>query len=296
MISRIESFVRYSLPYFWRHPLWSQRRWAPFLRFIHLQILFALGRRRLLLPWLEGLRLPVQRGDSGLTGNYYLGLQECKDMAFTLHLLRAGDVFVDIGANLGSYTLLAAGVVGARCVAFEPVPSTCERLRESLAINGLADRTDVRNLALARPDQVAAGARLAFSTDRNCENSFVDDSYAGRKIYVNVSSIDAECAALQPCLIKIDVEGFERDVLLGAQATLASESLLAIIIEGQTPAVNEILRSAGFADVSYEPLRREVLPIAGYTPNRLWIRSCRLAEAVQRLRSAPLRRVYGRPV
>lgn len=296
LISRFQSFARHSLPDFWRHPLWRRRRWVPFVRLLHLQLLFALGRREVTLPWLAGLRLPMRRGDSGLTGNYYLGLQEFKDMAFALHLLRPGDLFVDVGANLGSYSLLASGVAGSRCLAFEPVPATCERLRQALALNGLSDRATARNLALGSPTQVASGARLAFSADRDCCNSFVDASYPGHKIFVDVSSLDAECAGLTPTLIKVDVEGFERDVLQGASATLAADSLLAVIIEGQTEPVNEILRRAGFRDVSYDPLRRELLPIGAYTPNRLWIHDSRLVETAERLRSAPFRRVYGQPV
>jgi|694.fasta_scaffold126808_3 FkbM family methyltransferase len=267
----------------------------PFVRFLHLQLLFALGRREVLLPWLGGLRLSMRRGDSGLSGNYYLGLQEYKDMAFAVHLLRPGDLFVDVGANLGSYSLLAAGVAGARCLAFEPVPTTCERLQKALATNGLLDRATARNLALASPAQMASGAQLAFSADRDCCNSFVDEQYPGSKIFVRVSSLDAQCAAQKPTLIKVDVEGFELNVLRGACEVLAAESLLAIIIEGQTEAVNECLRRAGFCDFGYDPQRRELLPIGAYTANRLWIRASRLAEATERLRSAPMRRVYGQP-
>lgn len=296
MFTRIRSFAAYSLSDFWQHPLWRERRWVPFLRFASLQLRFALGRRQLLVPWLEGLRLPVRRGDHGLTGNVYLGLQECKDMAFALHLLRPGDLFLDVGANLGSYTLLAAGVAGAHAVAFEPVPSTCDRLRQALAINALGGRAEARNLALVGPEQEAAGEQLVFSADRDCQNSFVDAAYPGRTIVVKTATLDAQCAGLVPTLMKVDVEGFERDVLLGAQAVLAAESLLAIIIEGQTEAVNTILRQAGFADVSYDPFRRELMALGRYTPNRLWIRRSRLAEAAERLRTAPRHRVYGRSI
>ena len=63
-----------------------------------------------------------------MTGNIYCGLAEFADMAFVLHVLRAGDLFVDIGANAGAYTLLASSVAGAKTTCFEPVPATYARL------------------------------------------------------------------------------------------------------------------------------------------------------------------------
>ena len=59
---------------------------------------------------------------TGATGNIYTGLHEFEDMMFLLHLLRPGDIFVDAGANIGSYTVLASAVVGAKSISFEPVP------------------------------------------------------------------------------------------------------------------------------------------------------------------------------
>ena len=190
-------------------------------------------------------------------------------MAFALHLLRQDDLFVDVGANLGSYSLLAAGSAGARSLAFEPVPATCERLLSVMAINNLSQRVSVRNLALASAGQVAIGERLAFSADRDCFNSFVGESYEGEKIYVDVDTLDAQCLHLNPVLIKIDVEGFELDVLAGATETLARPSLFAVIIEGQTEAVNQTFRDRGFIDCDYDPLQRQVLPLQRYAANRI---------------------------
>ena len=56
---------------------------------------------------------------TGATGNIYAGLHEFVDMAFCLHLLRSGDLFVDVGANIGSYTVLASKVAGANSVTLE---------------------------------------------------------------------------------------------------------------------------------------------------------------------------------
>lgn len=51
---------------------------------------------------------------TGATGNIYVGLHEFEDMAFLLHVLRRTDLFVDVGANIGSYTILAGGAAGAK--------------------------------------------------------------------------------------------------------------------------------------------------------------------------------------
>jgi len=68
--------------------------------------------------WIEGTRLAVRKGMTGATGNIDCGLHEFADMAFVLHTLRAEDVFLDIGANVGTYSVLASDVCGARTIAF----------------------------------------------------------------------------------------------------------------------------------------------------------------------------------
>lgn len=124
LLNQIKSFTRFSIPIFLVHPLWEGRRHLPFLRFLRLQIMFALGEANICLPWFTGLWLPICKGDSGLTGNYYLGLHEFRDMAFTAQLLKPGDLFVDIGANIGSYSFIASGLCKAQSIAFEPPPLT----------------------------------------------------------------------------------------------------------------------------------------------------------------------------
>ena len=81
---------------------------------------------------------------TGVTGNIYAGLHEFADMAFVLHFLRAGDLFADVGANVGSYTILASGVVGCRTVAFEPDPVTAAALERNINLNKIAERVELR--------------------------------------------------------------------------------------------------------------------------------------------------------
>lgn len=94
------------------------------LRFVKWQI----GNRLVLGPvaarFVNDARLFVQKGMTGATGNLYVGLHEFEDMSFVLHGLRPDDLFVDVGANVGSYTVLAGAAVGASCVSFEPIPET----------------------------------------------------------------------------------------------------------------------------------------------------------------------------
>ena len=99
MFKSLHRFLKHSLQFLTSHPIWSGwARLLPLLRFLRLQAIYALGENEVWLPWFENLILPLRKGDAGLTGNCYVGLHECRDMPFAVHLLRDGDLFVDIGA------------------------------------------------------------------------------------------------------------------------------------------------------------------------------------------------------
>ena len=293
MLSKLRGFVKHSIPQFLNHPLWHERRGHPFIRFARLQLIFALGEQRVYLKWIDKLMLPIEKGDTGLTGNYYLGLHEFEDMSFAIHLLRQDDVFIDVGSNLGSYSLLASGVAKANSFAIEPVPATYDRLIQNIGVNFLGNKISAQCLALSTPSNSSNGIKLKFSSDRGCMNSFVDNSYKGSTISVDVSTLDKECKDLEPALIKIDVEGFEEDVLKGASETLAKSSLLAVIIEGQTENVNQLFRDAGFIDVNYLPLIRKIEPHTERVSNRIWIKKDKMDKVKNLLLTAPMQVVYG---
>ena len=298
MFNRLQKFAKYSLPFLLSHPLWpGASRFLPLLRVLRLQLIFSLGETEIWLPWIGELVLLLRRGDSGLTGNYYVGLHEFRDMAFVAHLLRPGDLFVDIGANLGSYSLIASGLCSASSIAYEPVPTTCRRLRRVVEVNSLDSLVDARCCALSAPGGSVnmRDEGLWFSVDRDTCNSFVDYSYPGRKEKVVVSSVDDDLRGLSPVLFKIDVEGFEQGVLAGARRILAKKSCLAVIIEGQTEPVDQCLASMGFREVDYDPLVREISTPSGLRfSNKIWIKESMLEGIEERVKSAPFRSVYAR--
>ena len=295
-ITKIYSFVRYSLPFLLLHPLWSNRgiSFSPLLRFSRLQLIFFFGINELCLPWLDSLILPIRRGDVGLTGNYYTGLDEFRDMAFLLHLLRPDDTFVDIGANLGSYSLLASGICGSFSIAFEPVQGTYARLVYNVKINDLSLKTDLRPIALTDSKALEDADDLFFSTDRDSMNSFVDSAYCGSKSKLLFSTLDKQLDDVQPALVKIDVEGFESSVISGAVETLSSQHVLAVIAEGSSTVVSDVLSSLGFIQIDYNARHRSVvLSPNNQSHNKLWIKKSAYTVICDRLASADYRLVYG---
>ena len=107
--------------YILRHPFNRRRRLRALMQFVKWQINTLLNPYPIVFPFTENTKLLISKGMTGATGNYYCGLHEFEDMGFLLHFLRPGDLFVDIGANVGSYTILASAEVGARSTAVRNV-------------------------------------------------------------------------------------------------------------------------------------------------------------------------------
>ena len=147
------------LLFVWRHPLNRNGKWAALLRVLRWQLAARLLPGPMGLPFVEDTFLFARRGMTGATGNWYCGLHEVREMAFVLHLLREDDHFLDVGANIGSYTILAGGGVGARVTAVEPIPETFAHLERNVALNGLASQ--VRTCRLGLSDQTSI---LRFTT------------------------------------------------------------------------------------------------------------------------------------
>jgi len=130
------------------HPLNRDRKLDALMRYLKWQARARLVPGPMIFDWLHGAKFMVSKGEETLTGNVYCGLTEFADMCFLLHGLRDTDQFADVGANLGSYTILACVAVGARGIAFEPVPASHGRLLENIRLNQAEDRVRVVNMAV----------------------------------------------------------------------------------------------------------------------------------------------------
>lgn len=282
-----------------RHPLAKRKPIASLIGYVRWQIGSRLLPGPVAFSWVGESRILVRRGETGLTGNVYAGLHECEDMAFLLHLLRQEDLFVDVGANVGAYTVLACAAVGAQGVALEPVPSTYARLLDNVWLNRARDRVQCVNIAIAD-----APGTIAFSSaDDTTNHALVAGERRDDAISVEVRTLDCVLQGCSPTLIKIDVEGYETLVIRGAASTLAAPALLAIIMEVNgngarygfdDEKIIETMATFGFMPYAYEPFSRYLAALAGNRRNTGNIIFVRDRDAVnRRLESAKPFTVQG---
>src|SRR5688572_25821870 len=129
-----------------RHPLARDRKLETIKKFVQWKLGGALNPNPLVYPFVHDTMLLVNRRVAGDEMNLLTGLGEFAEMAFVLHLLRPQDLFADVGANIGSYSILASGVSGAHSIAVEPVPETYGMLLRNIALNGLQHLVNAVNM------------------------------------------------------------------------------------------------------------------------------------------------------
>jgi FkbM family methyltransferase len=285
----VQMSVARTLDFIAKHPLTRKRPLPAIARFVTWQVRSRL-QKDVEVSWIGGTRVIARNGMTGITGNIYCGLHEFYDMGLLLHLLRPGDLFIDAGANVGSYTLLASGVCGANTLAFEPDPDTAFFLRRNVEANGLGGRVAVHQVALG--DETG---EVDFTVGRDTTNQVVSGS-EGPTRRVSVRRLDDFDGAERAILMKLDVEGFEDHVLAGAERVLSQPGLLAIQSEGQTPEIVATLGRHGFERAYYDPTSRTFspTPIAEIATNGLFVRD--LAALAERARAAPKRDVLSHSI
>ena len=180
-----------------------------------------LGGGTLLCQVLGELKLFVIGDDIGFSPHMiFEGYWEYWLTRHFAKVIRPGDTVLDIGANLGYYTLLAADLVGSagQVVTIEPNPEVFRRLSASIAVNGFAPRTSARNVALASAGET--GTRRFFVPHGEPKNSrFVDPHEDEAVLAAHGALTDVMLGSLNPDdfqrvdFIKIDVEGAELAVL-----------------------------------------------------------------------------------
>jgi FkbM family methyltransferase len=279
------------------HPLAGRNKWKYYKRFFYWQISQRFFAHDQVWRFTSKTKLVLRRHLIGATGNLYTGLQDFAEMGFVLHFLRSQDLFADIGANAGSYTVLASGHAGAKSLVFEPMQSTLIGLKKNININHIQEKTELHTVALGD-----VKTTVRFSNNLDAENHVLPDWEKADETLVKVEPFDdLFYPSKVPLLAKIDVEGYETAVLKGMRQTVADDRLKAIIIElngsgyrydFDEKQIHLDLLAAGFRPYAYEPYSRQLtlLEIFGAN-NTIYIRDVEFAK--QRLQTAEKVHVNG---
>lgn len=250
--------------------------------------------REQVVPFIGTTRLVAKKGLTGITANIYAGLEDFSEMGFLLHFLQADDLFADIGANAGSYTVLASGYSRATTVAFEPVPSTYEWLQKNIKENQLQQLVRSYNAGVG-----SKNGQIRVTNNFGTINHVVsatENLNEDQTTEVPIFTLDfiMESFDKKPSLIKIDVEGFETEVIAGMSGVLHSHVLKAIIIELNGSGsrygydenrIHQQLLELSFLPYQYDPFKRELRSLQQYgSHNTIYIRDKDVV--MERLKSA----------
>lgn len=245
------------------------------------------------VPFVNESRLLVQTGMTGATGNIYNGLHEFEDMAFLLHFLRPKDLFLDIGSNVGSYTVLASAVVGSQSISIEPIPDTYQILLQNIRLNGIDPLCKCYNIGIS-----SKIGKLPFTTNLDSMNHVVNNkTLTANTCMVTVTTLDKLLISHSfPILIKIDVEGHHAEIIKGATKTLSNPNVIALIIEyesmnmiyKQNSYVHSVITNYKFMPYKYLPFEKILIPLKTYNTTRNTIYIKDISFAKQRIESSSI--------
>jgi len=196
-----------------------------------------------------------------------IGSYEREETEWLMDALEPGMTIVDVGANVGYYSLLAARQVGpqGRVIAFEPSPYCCERLNRAVRDNQL-DQLMIEPVALG--DQPTNMDLVLGHHALHSPSFLIAEGQGEERFRVPVTTLDAYLgtrAVSRIDLLKVDVEGFEPNVIRGAHRTLSDRRVRSIFCElndywlglnGTTSAeLDGMIQGYGF-----RPVRKTTMP------------------------------------
>ncbi len=191
-----------------------------------------------------------------------LWIKEPGTMAWIDREVRAGDRFLDIGANIGIYTIAAGRRVGAegKVYAVEPHKANVLTLMRNIAANGFEDRVEVLPFALADVRKVlrfnyvslesaSTGSQLGSNRVETSNETFTP--VASELLpAMTVDDLIAEGAIERPSLVKIDVDGIELAILKGMRGLLGGperpRSVQIEVNRGESRGIDDFMTACGY--------------------------------------------------
>lgn len=226
----------------WFPPTWPFKIYNALLKIPLLKYFMSLTIRWLTPDYVdipEG-RIVFDKDDPVMAGAISFGKYEPETVAIFRSCLKEGMTVIDIGANLGYFTVIAASRVGSsgKVFSYEPDPRNFGLLEKNIVTNGFRNATA---LPIALSD--CAGIRELFFGDNQTTHSFGDKRGTGRSESVVTDTLDNSLKALgypRIDIIKMDIEGAEPLALEGMRETIARNPTLIIIFEFHPKAIKRL--------------------------------------------------------
>ncbi len=211
------------------HPLNKNDKWNTVLRVLWWkmnQLLFRLPAVVELVPGRKIICYP-DSSSGGLI--IYKRLFDYEEMMFLQKHLNSTSTFIDVGVNIGDYSLIASSIIRKNTIhSFEPFKSVLKRFQENIQLNSIRNikthemvvsNTDGYEYFDSEPESEVNHIAYVNSAKSIKIQSITLDTFAKNN---NISQID---------ILKIDVEGAEMKVLLGAKKLLAKGKIKIILLE-----------------------------------------------------------------
>jgi FkbM family methyltransferase len=228
------------------------------------------------------LALPPWSRLAGLT--FATGMHEPREELFALAYLRPGDVAVDVGANIGIFSALM-GSTGAHVIAFEPGDRSRRDLERTIGLNRAMT---IIVVPVALSDQ---NGEMGLTTDLESSNHLVGPCHGESFELVSVMRLD-DYLAKNPAVvtfIKIDAEGFDLEVLKGAERLLADQRPVLLVETWGPPTIRDWLWERGYRIYRYsfeDQTLREYPDTYNHQANIIAVHTAKLGSVAQRLSTA----------
>lgn len=163
---------------------------------------------------------------------YYKGIYEKATMYVIRSCLKEGDAFIDVGANIGVVSLYASLCVGksGKVYAYEANPDTVKLLQNNIALNGYTNIT-IFEYALGSQEGKGEIYPETIANNRGGASMVKREGQSSLKYEISIKKLDDTLGPIKPVMMKVDVEGWELEVLKGSHNVLAAMDAPILIVE-----------------------------------------------------------------
>ncbi|GAA6621370.1 FkbM family methyltransferase [Scytonema sp. NUACC26] len=258
-------FAQQTIQYIWSHPNCQQQKFQSLFRFIGWQFYKRLFHKFIDIQIIPQVKIRCYPDSYSAGAVLYCGLYDYDEMNFLLRYLRDEDSFLDVGANVGVYTLLAASKIKSGLIySFEALPKNYARLRENIQINQFK-QVKPHSIAISN----SAGS-TAFNLAEGDSMPFITSTATNNTITIQTDTLDnllrEECLT-SLTLAKIDIEGAEMLAFKGATSLLKQQRPYVWIVEindtvnhfgYQKQNVVDLLQDYGYGLYSYNAVTNQI--------------------------------------